>query len=110
MIRNQPGGVMLPGDLTRLSYETSMNISRPEQRTLHVLALGGRIQHERGEGRKIIDTTCFTREGMVLADCDLRVFQKLKRKKLIESRGGDAYRISHRGRLSVRAQLDNQGG
>jgi Uncharacterized protein conserved in bacteria len=87
-----------------------MNISRPEQRALHVLALGGHIRHERGEGRKIIATTCYTREGMVLVDCDLRVFQKLKRKRLIESRGGGAYRISQRGRESVRAQYDNQGG
>lgn len=86
-----------------------MNLSRPEQRALHVLALGGHIQHERGDGRSITDITCFTREGMVLSDCDLRVFQKLKRKRLIESRAGGAYRISRQGRESVRAQLDNQG-
>lgn len=86
-----------------------MNLSRPEQRALHVLALGGHIQHERGDGRRITDITCFTREGMVLSDCDLRVFQKLKRKRLIESRAGGAYRISRQGRESVRAQLDNQG-
>ncbi|MCB1400426.1 MAG: YjhX family toxin [Rhodobacteraceae bacterium] len=87
-----------------------MNISRSEQRALHVLALGGRILHERGAGRKIVDVTCVTREGMILDDCDLRTFQSLRRKRLIESRNGAPYTISYRGRRSVRAQLDNQGG
>lgn len=85
-----------------------MNISRFEQRALHVLALGGRIAHER-HGGKVTEILCLTREGAILADCDLRVFQALRRKGLIESRDGGAYRISHRGRRAVRAQLDNQG-
>ncbi|MCC0077667.1 MAG: YjhX family toxin [Rhodobacter sp.] len=87
-----------------------MNISRPEQRALHVLALGGHIQHERGDGRKITGITCFTRDGLVLSDCNMPVFLALRRKRLIESRAGSAYRISHRGRVAVRAQPDNQGG
>lgn len=87
-----------------------MNISRNEQRALHVLALGGCILHERGNGPKIIAVTCVTREGMILADCDLTIFNLLRRKGLIESRAGSPYRISKRGRLSVRAQLDNQKG
>ena len=86
-----------------------MNISRPEQRALHVLALGGRILHERNDGPRITSVTCVTREGMVLADFDLSVFHRLRRKRLIESRSGSPYRISKRGRASVRAQLDNQG-
>lgn len=86
-----------------------MNISRNEQRALHVLALGGRILHERGEGAKITSVTCVTREGMILADFNLAVFHRLRRKRLIESRSGSPYRISRRGRISVRAQLDNQG-
>ena len=86
-----------------------MNISRNEQRTLHVLALGGRILQERGDGPKITAVTCVTREGMVLADFDLVVFTRLRRKRLIESRSGSPYRISKRGRIAVRAQLDNQG-
>lgn len=86
-----------------------MNISREEQRALHVLALGGCILHERGDGPKITSATCITREGMVLADFDMTVFKRLRRKRLIESRSGSPYRISKRGRTSVRAQLDNQG-
>ena len=86
-----------------------MNISRTEQRVLHVLALGGRILHERGGGSKITSITCVTREGMILSDCNLRIFNRLRRKHLIESRSGSPYHISRRGRLSVRAQPDNQG-
>lgn len=86
-----------------------MNISRNEQRALHVLALGGRILHERENGAKITSVTCVTREGMILTDLDLTIFNKLRRKRLIESRSGGPYSISKRGRLSVRAQSDNQG-
>ena len=87
-----------------------MNISRNEQRTLHVLALGGRILHQRGAGNKIIAVTCVTREGSILTDCTLAVFNRLRRKRLIESRSGYPYRLSQLGRLTVRPQLDNQGG
>ena len=86
-----------------------MNISQNEQRALHVLALGGRILHERSDGAKITSVACVTREGMFLAGFDLTVFNQLRRKRLIESRSGSPYRISKRGRISVRAQLDNQG-
>lgn len=86
-----------------------MNISRHEQRALHVLALGGYILHERNDGRKITAVTCITRDGMILAECDLAVFSRLRRKRLIEPRSGSPYRISKRGRISVRAQPDNQG-
>jgi uncharacterized protein YjhX (UPF0386 family) len=86
-----------------------MNISRHEQRALHVLALGGLILHERDHGSRITAVTCVTRDGMVLSDFDLTVFARLRRKRLIESRSGSPYRISKRGRLSVRAQFDNQG-
>ena len=85
-----------------------MNISRIEQRVLHVLALGGRIEHSRN-GTKIDDILCVTRDGLILADCTLEVFLRLRRRRLIASEGGGPYRISRQGRLSVRAQLDNQG-
>ena len=85
-----------------------MNISKHEQRVLHVLAQGGYIRHERGEDRKIKAVTCFTHNGMVLSDCTLSVFNRLKRRKLIKSTKGRPYRITQLGRVSVRSQLDNR--
>lgn len=85
-----------------------MNISRTEQRVLHVLALGGRIEHSR-TGTKIGEILCVTRDGLILSDCTLGVFQRLRRKRLIASAGGGPYRITRLGRVSVRAQVDNQG-
>lgn len=84
-----------------------MNISKREQRVLHVLAQGGRIRHER-QGGKIAAADCFTRDGHLLSDCDLATFLRLRRRGLVESRGGGAYRISLKGRMSVRAQPDNR--
>jgi uncharacterized protein len=85
-----------------------MNISRHEQRVLHVLAQGGRIDHSRS-GTKIDEILCVTRDGLILTDCTLSVFRRLRRKRLIASESGAPYRITRLGRLSVRAQLDNQG-
>lgn len=84
-----------------------MNVSKGEQRVLHALAQGGFIRHERDNGR-ISRVDCFTRDGFRLADCTLEVFSRLKRRRLIESRGGSPYRISRKGLAVVRAQLDNR--
>ncbi len=84
-----------------------MNISRLEQRVLHVLAQGGLIKHVREDGR-IISIDCFSRDGYRLADCTLELFRRLKRRRLIESRNGRPYRISRLGLAAVRAQLDNR--
>ncbi len=84
-----------------------MNISKPENRVLHVLAQGGRISHDRCGG-KITEVTCITRDGMILANCSLELFLRLRRKRLIASRGGSAYRISERGRRLVAARPDNR--
>jgi uncharacterized protein len=92
-----------------LSYPSvSMNISKTEQRVLHVLAQGGHIQHTRDSGRKITDVLCVTRDGFILADCTLPVFSRLRRRNMIQSMGGGPYRISLLGRRSVRGQVDNQ--
>lgn len=85
-----------------------MNISRGEQRVLHVLAQGGYIRHQRAENGRILHVDCFTRDGYRLADCTLEVFAKLRRKRLIESRSSSPYRISQRGRRAVRSQADNR--
>jgi uncharacterized protein len=78
-----------------------------EQRVLHCLAQGGRIQHIWADNR-IIEVDCWNRDGHRLADCTLSLFRKLKRRGLIESRGGAPYRITRLGLASVRAQLDNR--
>lgn len=85
-----------------------MNISRSEQRVLHVLAQGGHIRHERADNGQITHVLCFTRGGHVLADCTMEAFSRLRRKRLIESRASSPYRISDAGRRSVRAQPDNR--
>lgn len=85
-----------------------MNISKHEQRVLHVLAQGGAIHFERGAGGKVRDVTCITRDGHILSDCTLRVFERLRKRRLIRSVGGQPYRVTKRGIVSVRAQLDNR--
>lgn len=85
-----------------------MNISKPQQRTLHALAQGGAILIERDERGTLIDAECITRDGWRLSDCDLAVFKSLKQKRLIASRQGGPYRISRAGLLTLRAQGDNR--
>lgn len=92
----------------RISH-SPMNISRNEQRVLHVLALGGRIDPSRNHGNRDGDIVCVTRDRPVRSDCTLPVVQRLRRKRLIASPGGGPCRIRRPGRLSVRARADKQG-
>ncbi|WJR67275.1 YjhX family toxin [Neorhizobium sp. CSC1952] len=85
-----------------------MDISRAEQRILHLLAQGGRIEITRDENRKIEKLQLFTREGWVFSALDLVTFRKLKQKKAIKSQGGRPYRITERGLVLVRAEQDNR--
>ena len=86
-----------------------MDISRAEQRILHLLAQGGRIDIEKDEDtRKITAVICVTREGGRAGGLDLELFRKLKRRRCIASSGGKPYRITQRGLELVRAQHNNQ--
>ena len=85
-----------------------MNISKNEQRVLHVLAQGGAILFERAPNGKVYDVCWVTREGYVLALCALPLFERLRKRRFIRSRAGRPYRITRLGLASVRAQLDNR--
>ena len=85
-----------------------MDISREEQRILHLMAQGGRIEILRLDGKTIGDVRCFTRDGWLYPGFGLDMFRKLKRKKAISSSGGKPYRITQRGLVLVRAQLNNR--
>lgn len=84
-----------------------MDITRAEQRILHLLAQGGWIEHARSKA-KIDKVDCFNREGWRYAGLDLELFRKLKRLGAIASSRGQPYRITERGLALVRAQLDNR--
>lgn len=84
-----------------------MNISRIEQRVLHVLARGGCIRHLR-DGHRIVAVDCIDRDGHRLADCDLATFERLRRRRLIVSTGGRPYVASLLGRRAVRAEFDQR--
>ncbi|UKK85986.1 YjhX family toxin [Sphingopyxis sp. BSN-002] len=85
-----------------------MNISRSEQRVLHVLAQGGMIRHRRDEDGRLIEALCFTRDGHVLESGGLGLFRRLRRRGFIASQNGMPYRITQAGLRAVRAQLDNR--
>lgn len=84
-----------------------MDISRAEQRILHLLAQGGKIEVIR-HGKKLADLNCYSRDGWRYPGVDERLFRKLKRKRAIASKGGAPYRITRRGLELVRSELDNR--
>ena len=85
-----------------------MDISRAEQRILHLLAQGGRIEPVRDHRRKITELKLITREGWLFADLDLATFRKLRRRRAISSRKGEPYGVTRRGLELVRSQVNNR--
>ncbi|MEQ1770863.1 MAG: YjhX family toxin [Devosia sp.] len=85
-----------------------MDISRDEQRVLHVLAQGGVIAPSRNARGRIDGVTCINRDGFVLPGIDLLLFKKLKRRHTIASRDSGPYRITRRGLDLVRSEFDNR--
>lgn len=84
-----------------------MDISRAEQRILHLLAQGGRIELLK-DGKKLADLHCYSRDGWRFPGFDEHLFRKLKKKRAIASKGGEPYRITRRGLELVRSELDNR--
>ena len=85
-----------------------MDISRDEQRVLHLLAQGGVIRADKNDRGKIIGVTCVNRDGFVLTGFSLSLFRKLKRRDSVASHGGGPYRITRRGLELVRSEVDNR--
>lgn len=85
-----------------------MDISREEQRVLHVLAQGGAIHAQKAPNGKIIGVECLNRDGWRMQQCNLSLFRKLKNKKAIASSDGRPYRITRRGLELVRSEYDNR--
>jgi uncharacterized protein len=85
-----------------------LNISKPQQRTLHALAQGGCIVLTRDPQGRILEAECLTGEGWRLTDCTLAVFRSLKRRGLVASQAGQPYRITREGLAQLRSQLDNR--
>ncbi|MCG9731897.1 YjhX family toxin [Shewanella sp. Isolate13] len=85
-----------------------MNLSKQEQRVLHTLAMGGEIRRYLDDNRKLAEVICFTREGYGLSNCTIDVFNSLKRKKVISSKNGQPYRITHLGATCVQAQMNQR--
>ncbi len=85
-----------------------MDISRMEQRVLHLLAQGGQIEIEKKNNRRIAGIKCLTRDGWHYPGVDLGLFRKLRRKKAVASSQGGPYRITRRGLELVRSQVDNR--
>ena len=85
-----------------------MDISRSEQRILHLLAQGGSVRIEKDDGRHISKIELFTREGWIFSGMQIETFRKLKRRGLIASRNACPYHITRRGLELVRAQANNR--
>lgn len=85
-----------------------MDISKAEQRILHVLAQGGCIELLRDDDGMLEELNCITRDGWYYAGLSEFIFRKLKYRRLISSKSGKPYRITKLGLKRVRSQVDNR--
>lgn len=85
-----------------------MDISRDEQRVLHVLAQGGMLEPWKNSRGRIEKLVFISRDGFILPAIDMLLFKKLKRRHSIISNEGGPYRITRRGLELVRSQYDNR--
>lgn len=85
-----------------------MNITRAEQRILHLLAQGGWIELEKDDQGRIAAAHCHTRDNWRYGAFDVQLFRKLKRRNAVASKAGGPYRITRRGLELVRARPDNR--
>jgi uncharacterized protein YjhX (UPF0386 family) len=85
-----------------------VNISKPQQRTLHALAQGGAITLVRDDRGCVIAAQCHNRDGWRLSDCNLAVFKSLRKRRFIASKDSGPYRITREGLVNLRSQLDNR--
>ena len=85
-----------------------MDISKAEQRILHVLAQGGCIELLRDDDGTLEELNCITRDGWYYAGLSEFIFRKLKYRRLISSKSGKPYRITKLDLKRVRSQVDNR--
>lgn len=96
------------GRLTVPDTFSIMNVNKHDQRVLHALAQGGLIHLERDAHGTVLAAHCLNRDGWTLSPFDIETFRRLKRRRLIASKGGGPYRITRQGLTAVRPQLDNR--
>lgn len=87
---------------------SSANISKYEQRVLHALAQGGRIQHRPDNPGRNSQVRLLQPCGYGVADRTVALFRKLKRRAVIASQGGGPCGITRQGLDAVRAQADQR--
>ena len=91
-----------------LSRVTQLDISREEQRVLHMLAQGGFIKPLKNSKGRIHALELYNRDGWCMPRFDMLLFKKLKRRHTIASQNSGPYRITRRGLELVRSEVDNR--
>ena len=86
----------------------NLDISREEQRVLHMLAQGGCIKPLKNSKGRIEKLELYNRDGWCMPNFDMLLFKKLKRRHTIASQDSGPYRITRRGLELVRSELDNR--